>query len=109
MAEYTKLNYNENFTNSVFDEFAELIQAIKNFEFEEAFLELCDVVQSCLKYVIINTLPFYVHTHIITWSIVSFILPISAFKHGIRYKQFGCIRNHKNPSNCHHICKYKLN
>jgi hypothetical protein len=93
---------------NIVDEFFEMIHAIKQCQFMETFNELLDVCHAIVKFLSIKCLPQFVYTSKIYWSFLFYInLPVS-LKLGSRYRDFGCIRNHKNPKNRKHFCKWTI-
>jgi hypothetical protein len=123
MSEYAKMNNisqndnqntslrkwsQENFKESIYNEFFELIDAINNFDIVNIILEYNDLLHSIIKYFIISFLPQNVYCSDYIWLPVFFIVFPVGIKLSVRYKNYGCIRNHNNKNNCNHNCNYKF-
>ena len=89
------------------EELHELQEAIHNKDLVGIFLEAFDCIHSYIKYIFTKWLPISLEMNPIVWIPVFFIvLPVSV-KHGYRYLNHGCIRNHGNKNNLGHICNYR--
>lgn len=110
MQDYVKRNNNgmphsEKFWRPFRNEVIEAHQALMKCEIMEFILELYDVLQVILKFLIILVTPQCVHFNPLIWAMVyPFILPVS-MKLGRRYKMNRCIRNHCRQNTNHH-CIY---
>jgi len=111
-AEYCKFNNKrdnprrENFWDSVITESKELKEALENLWLWDIILEFSDVVHSLIKYFIVEYLPEDFYCSFICWFPVFILILPCSIKLGLRFKKYGCIRNHKNKNNCDHICNY---
>ena len=116
MSEYAKMNnihFNsenkwpqENFKETIYNEFFELVEAICNFDILNSIMEFNDVIHSIIKYLILTFLPEIVYCSEYIWIPVFFIILPVGIKLSNRYKKYGCIRNHNNRNNCNHNCNY---
>jgi hypothetical protein len=116
MSEYAKFNNvpqydknswkQENFILSIRNEFFELIDAITKFDLFEIILEFFDLLHSIIKMMIITILPKYIYCSIFIWIPIFFLVLPVGIKLSNRYKNYQCIRNHKNKNNCFHNCNY---
>lgn len=97
----------EDCLQSIKNEFWEFYEAVTLYQPYEALLEFADVFHASIKYLVVTFLPKTFYCHYLFWSII-FLVAIPALpatiKLGLRYKKFGCIRNHGNVNNCHHTC-----
>ena len=109
MAEYVQMNNHpghETCWDSIAGEMMELLDAMVKLSPKDTFLEFFDVLHSITKYFIIDWMPKSISGNVFTWLFVfPFLLPVS-IKLGSRYRQHMCIRNHSNPQNCNHYCRY---
>lgn len=111
MSEYAQFNNVgkncENTWDSVTNEAIECHQAFDQRQFVETFHEFVDVVHAFLKHLIIKYLPSRIYCSPLFWMLIfPLVFPV-AVKLAGRYRQFGCIRNHKNPNNCGHQCSLR--
>ena len=117
MAEYAMFNNTEpsienrmtkpeSCLQSVKNEWAEFVEAVMEMQLMNAFLEFCDVLHTITKYISVHYLPKSLYCSTFYWSFIFFFhLPVS-IKMANRYRNYNCIRNHKNANNCHHTCNY---
>lgn len=110
MARYAKYNnvypYRERTIDSIYNEWAELMEAIRSRSPINILFESFDVFHSLIKHLIISLLPvsIYIKPHI-WYFIFPLVLPCG-IKLSLRQKRYGCIRNHRNISNRDHRCNY---
>lgn len=113
MAEYFKLNRKQNKSDelqvigsALKDELDELFIEIKAFNLISILMEFNDVIHAIIKYTLILLLPLKWLESPYIWVTVFWLAPLTTWKHGYRYLEHNCIRNHKNINNCNHVCKY---
>jgi adenylate kinase family enzyme len=111
MAEYARFNNvgsnRENSWQSIVNETNECKQAFQQGQMTETIHEFIDVVHALIKHLVVTYLPSEWYCKSYFWIIVfPLVFPV-AVKLAHRYQQFGCIRNHKNPNNCGHICSLR--
>jgi hypothetical protein len=94
------------FNVAVVTEAKELGHAIKSLNLAEIFLEFFDVMHSLTKWAIISILPYRFLKNPITWLPMGLVFIPVVIKFANRMEKDQCIRNHKNPSNNNHRCKY---
>lgn len=89
------------------DEFKELIEAIVECEWFEAFEELCDVIHGTVNTVALLLLGSWMKNRKVYWFLY-LLCPLTAWKHGDRYLRYGCVRslNHHNEDGSakKHVC-----
>ena len=97
----------ENTLNCVINKCKNFANILKNFQLHEIILASYDVLHAVLKMLIVNILPERIYCNKIIWMFIFFLLFPTCNKLGLRYKNFGCIKNHKNLNNLNHNCNYK--
>ncbi len=111
MAEFAKHN-NQPLTGedtwlSVVNESHECLNELKQWQLINAIHEFFDIINALFKHLAVTYLPVNVYCSPLFWILVfPFVLPV-AFKLANRYQKFQCIRNHQNPLNCNHICRFQ--
>ena len=89
-------------------EFEELKEEFYKRNLMGIFMESFDVFHSLLKWMMTRCLPKQLMCNYMIWMICFwFVLPVG-IKHGLRYINYGCVRNHKNKANLNHMCKINL-
>ena len=109
-SEYARLNntdHPEDTWKTILDETQEFLEAFRNRDCWNAFLEFFDVCHSLIKHLIIHSLPVRIYTHWFPWILIyPYLLP-ATLKLAYRYQKYGCIRNHARPNQSHR-CRFNF-
>ena len=103
---FTQKHARESHYGSIITEYAELREAIRDQNITDIFLEFSDVVHSYARYLIIEYVPERYYCSTAIWLPLFYLCVPVGIKLANRYKQYGCIRNHKNHNNTAHNCNH---
>lgn len=108
----SRLAFIQRMLKSFQEESVEFLSELLNCNFISAFNELLDVWHSYIWILVSLLVPdsiLYSDTTKL-WYIVYFLSLIAApYKHGVRFKNHGCIRSSRNCKSGTHLCNHKEN
>lgn len=91
---------------SMGSELQEFLYACYHFQPWEMILEFNDFLHTIIKYILLRFASPKIFSNKILWSVIFFMALPSTIKLGLRYKNYKCIRNHRNSANINHKCSY---